>query len=83
MEKKKIMIEQTFFSQILTASTLFKIGFLAVLFLYILFILIVFKQITSMDDIIKEIHSSLIIKIVAIINIALAVSLFLAAVAIL
>lgn len=60
-----------------------KIGFLIIFSLYFVFILVVFKQITSMDDIINEVHSSIIIKTVAIINIILAFSLFLAAVVIL
>ena len=66
-----------------TTFALVKLGLLMVLFLYIIFIFIVFKQIMSMDNIIKEIHSSFIIKVIATINIVLALSLFLAAVVIL
>jgi hypothetical protein len=70
-------------SQSLILLTGLKIGFLMILSLYFIFILVVFKQITSMDTIISEIHFSLIIKIVSIVNIALALSLFLAALVIL
>lgn len=73
----------TSISQSLTILAGLKIGFLIILSLYFVFILVVFKQITSMDDIINEVHSSAIIKTVAIINIVLAFSLFLAAVVIL
>lgn len=67
----------------LTMAHALKAGFLIIMVLYIIFTLIVFKQITSMDDIIREVHSSIIIKVIAIINIVFALSLFLAAVVIL
>jgi len=71
------------FSHFITAPFLFKISFLFVLFLYIIFTLIIFNQIRSMDQLISEIHSSIIIRAISLIGIVAAISLFLAAVVIL
>ena len=60
-----------------------KIGFLLLDLAYTIFLFIVFNQVVSMENIISELHSSKLLKTIAIVNIGLAFSLFLITLAIL
>lgn len=60
-----------------------KIFFLVCSLLFSLFLIVVFKQVTSMNNLIKDENDSLILKLVALILMTSSVSLFLAALVIL
>jgi hypothetical protein len=64
-------------------SSIFKIGFLAVDLMFIIFLLVVIKQVFSMNTIVHDINDSAIIKSGSVILFVFALSLFLAALAIL
>lgn len=78
-----MLADFSFFNQIIASFILLKIGFLLVNGLYIIFAFVIYNQIGSMGKIITEIHASAVIKILSIINITLAASLFLTALVIL
>ena len=68
-----------FFNQIFTSLSFLKIGFLTADAFYIVFAVVVLTQIISMRSIVSEVHSSPLLKAIAILDIVFALSLFLAA----
>ncbi len=72
-----------FFTQILESFVLFKIGFLLINILYVIFLFIIYNQVNSMDKIIIGDQGVSFIKLVSLLSIILAASLFLASVVIL
>lgn len=77
------MPEFTLFSQFTEALFLLKAVFLIILFLFALFSFVVLNQTNVMNKIITEAHFSPILKIIAILNLVVVISLFLTAVVIL
>lgn len=78
-----MVLNFSLFDQLLNPFFLLKIGFLLVIFIYIIFSLVVLNQVSAMNNIIKEVRSSAIIFFLAILNLFLAVSLFIIALVIL
>ena len=70
-------------SQTVSSFIILKIGFLIINALYIIFVFVVLSQIDSMDNIITEMNSAIIVKIAGVLNVIFAISLFLAALVIL
>nr|MBI5456003.1 hypothetical protein [Candidatus Levybacteria bacterium] len=64
-------------------NILIKIFFLACSLLFTIFLLIVFKQVASMNNLVKDENDSLILKLIALMLLASSFSLFLAALVIL
>ncbi|GEM_PF-6553049 len=71
------MVDFALFDLFLRPFFLLKIGFLLVIFIYIIFSLVVLNQISAMNNIIKEVRSSVIVYFLAILNLLAALSLFL------
>ena len=63
----------------LNVDFLIKIGILFVDFAYIVFLIVVLVQVLSMERVIREVHDSMVLKTIALFNLLLAISLFLAA----
>jgi hypothetical protein len=72
-----------FFSQTFPLLIFLKIGLLIFDLFFIVFLFIVLKQIISMNNLVSEVHDAFIFKTAAVINIIIALSLFLTAIAIL
>lgn len=70
-------------NNLLQGFVLIKIGFLILDGLYIVFLLIVFKQARSMQNVINDGSASSLVDTVALINIIIAICLFVAALVIL
>ncbi len=68
---------------LLDFQIILKIGILVLLFLYAIFGFVVLNQIFRMNGIIKEVYSSTVMYVIAIIHMVLAIALFIAAIAIL
>jgi len=64
-------------------TSLFKVGILAVLFLYILFLFVIFRQVRSMDRVIVQSFLGHILEIFAVVLLLIGIALFAAALAIL
>lgn len=77
------MPESQFFNQLFTSLPLLKVSFLVGDAFYIIFALVILNQVISMTNIVSDIHSSAVLKIIAIINLIFALSLFLIALVIL
>lgn len=60
-----------------------KILFLIIIFIFIIFTFVVLNQVNTMNKIVNEAQSSFILKLIAILNLLLTISLFLFALAIL
>lgn len=72
-----------FSSQFLQPLFGLKILFSIIIFIFIVFTFVVLNQVNTMNKIVSEAQSSFILKLIAILNLLLAVSLFLFALAIL
>ena len=68
---------------LIKSLSLIKIGFLFTNFSLIVFLLVVLIQVRSMERVIKEIHDSVMLRILASALLIIAISLFLTAIAIL
>ena len=77
------MLNGTFLAQLFTPGFLIKIFFLVVLFMYLIFTFVVFNQVRLMNRIITQTPISTILSTIALIQIIAALSLFIAALAIL
>ena len=64
-------------------TSLAKVFFLALSFMFVIFSIIIFKQVLSMDNLVHEADYAFLIKFIAFIFIVLSVSLFFAALVIL
>lgn len=71
------------FDQLLQAFSIVKIIFLIIFFLYFVFSFVVLNQVRTMNKVLVEIHSSTALGITALINLILAISLFLIGIVIL
>lgn len=60
-----------------------KIIFLIIIFSYLVFTFVVFNQVGTMNRVITEIHSSTTLRIIALLNFLIAISLFLLGIVIL
>lgn len=70
-------------TQFLQPLLALKIVFLLIIAFFIVFTFVVVNQVNTMNKIVSEAHSSFTLKLIAILNLLLAVSLFLLALAIL
>lgn len=77
------MVDNLFLNQLFQPIVALKIVFLIIILLYAIFTIVVFTQVNTMNGIVTEVHSSFVLKLIALINILLAISLFVFAVVIL
>jgi len=78
-----MIIDPSFFNQFLQPLLMLKIAILVIIFIYFLFTIVIYTQVNTMNQIINEVHSSAILQTIAILNLLLAISLFVLALVIL
>lgn len=70
-------LDLTILSQIFRPETLLKTATLVVILVFLAFAAVIYAQIRSMDQIVKEAHASFVIKFISLLIILISFSLFL------
>ena len=78
-----MVLNPSILNHLMGSLSLIKIGFLFTNFALILFLLVVLIQVISMERVIREIHDSIMLKLLATIILLFSISLFLTALVIL